>query len=361
VTVRHALEVLTFTPLLSLLGLYLLMLQRRWAAFAAGVSWGLSIYSHLIGACFPVSVGLAWLAVYWRRPPVVWVALLTGLLAGLAPRLIAIALYDHPMEGSAAGYALNAAVADLKWLPGVVWDTLTGQTVFLRYVGTVQVAVWPYWLLALLLLIPWLRAPLAVPRHVLFTLLASLLFAVLATLEAPYLAVRFTLLPVIGLSTCAVQLGAAAIARDARWAYLVRPTAGLLVAAQLFYLLCNFYLPWQRGELQSARFFLGERSPATASEGFLPKEELVAYLLALDPKPDRVLAQPSLQRPLRALLEDPTIEVLDPVETAERTSGTVFADYLRDEPVSTRCTGTAAGKMCFQNVQLVGKYFIVGR
>jgi hypothetical protein len=362
VTVRHSLEVLAFTPLLCILGLYLLMLQKRWAAFGAGVSWGLSIYNHLIGACFPPSVAIAWLLVYRRRPPVAWAHLLAGFIVGLGPRLLAVALYhDHQLEGSAAKYALDAAVADLKWLPGALWDTLIGQTVFLRYVGAVYVEVWPYWLLALALLIPFVRAPLSVPRHVGFTLLCSLCFAVLATLEAPYLAVRFLLLPVIGLAACAVQLGAAAIERDHRWSYLVRTTAGLLVATQLFYLFGNFYLPWQRGELQFVNFFLGDRSPWTSSEGFLPKQALVRYLRALEPPPEQILAPASLARPLRAMLDDPRITILDPVEATDTSVPTVYAGYLRGELPTVYCVGTGGGRMCFHQIEAAGKYFMVGR
>lgn len=362
VTVRHSLEVLAFTPLLSILGLYLLMRRERWAAFAAGVSWGLSIYNHLIGACFPASVAIAWLLSYRRRPPVAWGHLLAGFAVGLGPRLLAFALYhEHELEGSAAQYALDAAVADLKWLPGALWDTLTGQDVFLRYVGAVYVEVWPYWLLALVLLIPFVRAPLAVPRHVGFTLLCSLCFAVLATLEAPYLAVRFLLLPVIGLAACAAQLGAAAIERDPRWSYLVRSTAGVLVASQLFYLFGNFYLPWQRGDLQFAGFFLGERSPYTTSEGFLPKQALVRYLRALDPPPEQIIAPASLERPLRALIDDPQITIHNPVETTDTSLQTVYADYRRGDLPDVHCIRTGGGRMCFHHMEAVGKYFMVGR
>ena len=52
IVTRTGIEVGMFTPLLGVLGLYLLMLRTPWAAFGAGVSWGLLVYNHLIGLSF---------------------------------------------------------------------------------------------------------------------------------------------------------------------------------------------------------------------------------------------------------------------------------------------------------------------
>ena len=362
VTTRHALEVLAFSPLLSVLGLYLLMRQTRWAAFAAGVSWGLLVYNHLIGICFPVAVAIAWLLVYWRRPPIFALPLFGGLLVGLGPRLLSIALYhDHALEGSAAKYGLAKAYADLRWLPKVFWETLTGDNVFLRYVGNISVEVWPYWSLALLLLVPWLWRPLALPRPVLMAFACSLCCAVLAALVAPYLAVRFLLLPIVFLAAGVALLGAAAIAHDARWRWWVRGTAALLVSAQLFYMFANFYLPWQRNDLHFAFFFLGDRSPRTTSEGFLPKDELARFVRSLDPLPEQIIAPSTLERSLHALLIDLNIHFADPVEVTDLSPRTIHIDYLRRELPWQDCVRTPVGKKCFEQVEQVAEYYLVGR
>jgi hypothetical protein len=362
VTARHALEVLSFTPLLCFLSLYLLLRQRPWAAFGAGVSWGLLIYNHLIGACFPLSIALSWLVVYRKKPPVALGPLCLGFLVGLAPRLVAVALYhDRALEGSGAQYSFLRAAGDLEWLPRVLWDTLHGRTVFLRYVGFIAVRVWPYWLVSLLLLIPVLQKPHALPRPALMSLLAALGFAVAGTLEAPYMAVRFLVMPAIGVSMGAAMLGAAAIVRDSRWSKLVYLTAVVLVACNLFYLTADFYVPWQNRDFRLAHFFLGERSPRTTSEGFLPKEELVRYLRALSPPPEQIIAPSTIGRPLRALLGDTGIPVLDPMAATNRRLRTVYVDYTSGGVPKSWCVGTGGGKMCFRHVEKVDKNYLVCR
>ncbi|MEY4543925.1 MAG: hypothetical protein RL685_120 [Pseudomonadota bacterium] len=361
VCTRHALEVLAFMPLLCVLGLYLLMLRKPWAAFAAGVSWGLLIYNHLIGICFPAAVFVAWFTVYWRRPPIAWLPLLGGFLLGLGPRLISVALYhDHALEGSAANYGFARALLDLPWLPGIFWDTFTGRNVFLRYVGQVTVQVWPYWLLALLLLIPWLRQPLKIPRHVWMSLGCSVCFTLFAALVAPYFAVRFLLVPIVTLVAAVVQLAAATIVQHPRWRWLARGTVAALIAAQLCYVFVNFYRPWQKSDLQFAFFHLGDRSPRTTSEGFLPKHELARYLRQLDPPPQQIIAPSTLERPLHALLIDLPIHFADPVEVTDATLRSVHVDYLRRELPWQDCIHTAAGKMCFDTVEQTAEFFFVG-
>jgi hypothetical protein len=362
VTLRTGIEVLMLMPSLTVIGLYLLTLRRRWAALGAGLAWGLLVYNHLIGIAFPIGITLAWLLVYLRWPPVPLLPFAAGLALGVFPRVLALYLYGTELESGSSGsqYALEAAMSDLRWLPKALWETWTGETVYLRYCGRVAVQIWPYWLLGLGFCVPWLRPPWQLPRAALFCLLASATSAVVCTLAAPYLGVRFFVLPLVGTCACLVLLGAGAIERDARWGYPVRGLGLALTACNLFYLGANFYLPWARHDLDITSFFLGERSPRTTSWGYLPKDGLVQALTALSPRPEQVISNATIDRPLRALLHRSGIQSCTWNE-ADPTLRSVFVDYISAGLQPTRCVATPGGEMCFQNPEVVDQYFLLYR
>jgi hypothetical protein len=361
VVMRTGIDVAMFTPPLAVLGLYLCMRGTRWAAFAAGLSWGLLIYNHLLGLWFPVSIALAWLMAYWRLPNLAWGPAFGGLGLGVLPRLVAIATYyERPLTGSGAKYSVPEAIADLRWLPQVFWEALSGTSVYLRYVGRVAVEVWPYWLVAALMLVPWVRHWRRIPRHAWFTLVAVVCFCVLITVGAPYMAVRFFVLPALGLSAFVVLLGASAIELDRRWALLVRGVAGLLVLGNLFYLLSDFYLPWQRRELGVTSFFLGARSPRTGSWVYLPKDELARKLRELTPLPEQIVTNESLSRPLRVLLSDTGVRVAS-WDVADKNLRSVLVDYRSGRSRNRYCGQVANGKMCFAHPSVVDGHFVMYR
>ena len=360
VTVRTGIEVLMLTPALTVIGLYLLTLRSRWAALGAGIAWGLLVYNHLIGAAFPVGIALAWLLVYRRWPPFPFWPFVAGLVIGVFPRALALYLYGTEQEsgGSGSQYALQTAAADLRWLPKALWETWTGETVYLRYCGRVAVEIWPYWTLALGFLVPWLRRPWQLPKSAQFCFVASLASAVVSTVVAPYMGVRFFVLPLVGACACLGLLGAGAIERDARWSYPVRALGLALVACNLFYLASNFYLPWARRDLGIAFFFLGERSPRTSSWGYLPKDGLVRALLELAPRPEQVITNATIDRPLRALLHHTGILSCGSDE-ADPNLRSVLVDYINSGQEPTRCVGTPGGEMCFHNPEVVDQYFVL--
>jgi hypothetical protein len=357
---RPGFEIAIFTPLFAVLGLYLLLLQKRWATFAAGLSWGLSVYNHVIGACFPASVAVGWLLAYRRRPPLAWLPLGGGLLAGFAPRLIALALYGQQRElGFGADYSFVKAARDLRNLPAAFWDTLHGRTVFLRYVGEITLQVWPYWLLALLLLVPWLRTSRTFPRPALMALVVALSHAVFSTLEAPYIEVRFLLLALIGVACFVALLGAEIVARDARWAKLVYAVGAALTLCQLGYMFFNYYRPWQRNELAFGEFRMGKRSPALRSDNFFPRTELVRHLRSISPPPEQLITSPSsLALPLMVLLGDTDIRVTDP-GSCDRARRTLWVGYHDGAAPERYCVDTQVGNMCFQTPVLIDRYYIV--
>jgi hypothetical protein len=361
VTLRTGIEVTMFTPLCSVLGLYLLVLRTPHAAFAAGLVWGLLVYSHVIGLAFPVAVAAAWFAVYRRLPPLAWRPLLLGAALGLAPRIAALALYhDRALGGYAARYAPWDAIKDLIWLPKALWETWHGETVYLRYVGRIALEVWPYGLLLSGFVVPWWRRPRRVPPVAWFVLLASLGTAVLATVGAPYIAVRFLVLPLLGVSTFFVLLGAAALEHEPRWGRLVHGTALALVACQLLYWVTNFYTPWQQQNLGVTTFFLGARSKRASSWAYLPKEALVRELLALSPPPEQILTNPSIERPLRVLLQGSPLSVKLASE-ADPAKRSVFLEYDRPPLVEPLCVDVAAQPTCFHAPAPVGGYFVLYR
>jgi hypothetical protein len=359
---RTGFEISIFTPVLSVLGLYLLLRGGRWAAFGAGLSWGLLVYNHLLGLYFPCSLALAWLLVYRRLPGIAWIPALGGFVLGVSPRLLAVALYGEGelVGSSVAKYTIGAGVADLKELPSILWDVLHGRTVYLGYVGRVAHDVWPYWFLALLLLLPWWQRPLAVPRHATLALIASLAFCALATVGAPYIAVRYFVLPAIGLACWWVVLGAAAIERDRRWVPLVWATAMALVACNLFYMLTDFYVPWSKQELAITSYRLGQRSARTTTWGYLPKDELVRRLRELDPPPEQIISNATIDRPLRALLADTAIRVRTS-EEADKTLRTVFVDYHYGPIRNTQCLPVPYGQMCFRRPEIIDNFFLLYR
>jgi hypothetical protein len=362
VTLRTGIEVLMLTPPLTVLGLYLLTRRTTWSALAGGLTWGLLAYNHVIGVSFPIGIALAWLLVYRRLPGFPLLPFIAGLALGVFPRVLALSLYGTDLEsgGSAAKYSLQGAISDLRWLPQMLWETWTGDTVYLRYCGSVYRAILPYWLLGLGFLVPWLRRPWQMPKAALFCLLASIASAVVCTLAAPYMAVRFFVLPLLGACAFLVLLGAGAIARNARWGYPMRALGLALVACNLFYLVINFYRPWQRHELGTTFFFMGERSARTSSWGYLPKGELVKALRALTPRPEQVISNATIDRPLRALLHRTGI-VSCTWEEADMARRSVYVDYASTGLAPRRCVDVPGGTMCFNDPVVVDEYFVLYR
>jgi hypothetical protein len=347
---RTGIEVIMFTPFLTVLGLCLFTRGPGWSAFAAGVCWGLLVYNHLLGLWALVSLWLAWLVVYRRLLPIGWKPALAGFSIGVLPRFVALVLYDNQqITGLVTSASPTAALTDLRWLPGLFWDTLQGRTVYLRY-----------WLVALLVLLPWVRRWRMVPRHAWFTLVAVASFCVLATVGAPNLAVRFFVLPVVGLAAFVAVLAAAAIEVDQRWALVVRGAALALAAGNLFYLINNFYLPWDRRELSITSFFFGTRSPYTGSWHYLPKDELARSLRELDPAPEQIVSVSSLTRPLRALLDDTGIRIVTPDE-ADKKLRSVWVDYRSSRYKGRYCTPVPGGRMCFRKSSVIDQYFVLYR
>lgn len=360
IVLRTGIEVVMFTPLLVVLGLYLFLRGTRAAAFAAGLSWGLCVYNHLIGACFPLAITLAWLITYRRWPPIPWRAALLGGLLGLAPRIFAVAVYRTPLEGTAAGYSLLAALGDLRWWPLCLWRTLQGETVYLRYVGRMAIEPWPYWILGLVFITPWVGRWSTLPRVARFAFSTAVIGGVLVTLAAPYIAVRFFILPVIALTAFLALLGAAAVERDRVWRWPVAGTALMLSGFNLFYVVSDFHRPWQRGELGITKFFLGDRSKRTGNWAYFPKERLVAELLALTPAPEQIVTVPTLERPLRVLLNGSPLRVVLAVN-ADRELRSVFLDYLYPDSSERHCAGVPWGEMCFQSPSTIAGLYIVYR
>jgi hypothetical protein len=359
-SIRTGIEVTMFTAPLAVLGLYLFSLGTPAWAFAAGIVWGLLVYNHLLGLWAVAAISSAWLVVYRRAPPGGWWPALAGFGVGLLPRLLAVALFDNAqITDTATALSPTAAFADLRWLPETFWETLLGRPVYLRYVGRIVEEVRPYWLIGLVMLLPWLRHFREVPRAAWFVLLAITSYCVLTTLGAPYLEARYFVLPALGVPALLVLLGAGAIERDRRWAHVVRAAAGLLVLGNLYYLFINFYLPWEQRQLGVTAYHLGTRSPPIGSWHFLPKDELVRQLRALDPAPEQIIANPSLNRPLRALLGDTGIAVVTTGE-ANRKLRSVFVDY-RSKRTGPRYCFSVRGrkKMCFTEPSVVDQHYML--
>ena len=357
--IRTGIEVTMFTAPLAVLGLYLLGRGGRGSRLAGGLAWGLLIYNHLLGLWAVLAMTAAWLVVYGRPRSLAGWPALVGFALGLAPRVLAVALYDNAqITGTAAALSPAAAFADLRWLPEALWETLLGRAVYLRYVGRVAREIVPYWLLALVMLAPWVRRWRRVPRHAWFTLLAVVSFSVLTTLGAPHLEIRYFVLPAVGFPVALVLLGASAIEQDARWAHPIRAAAALMVACNLYYAFANFYLPWQRRELGITAYHLGERSPPIGSWHFLPKERLVEELSALRPAPQQIVAHPSLHRPLRALMGHTGIRVVTPGE-ANKKLRSVFVDYRSSRDRPRYCVRTRRGNLCFVQPRIVDQHFVL--
>jgi hypothetical protein len=354
---RQGVEFAMFGPLLALLGVYLLLVGARWAVFVAGVCWGLLAYNHPIGAFAFVSLGVSYRLVYGRLPALSWPMMLAGLAVGFAPRVFALLAYRVPIQGSAGGYRPDRALEDLLYLPGALWNTLNGRTLYLGYVGHEVVPVLPYWLVALCFFLPWRDRLAELPRPARVTAYACLFMAVLGTLLTPSLAVRYLLYACIGLSVLLVQLGATALAESPRWSRLVRGAAGALVAANLFYMVGNFHVPWARRDLAIAYYELGHRNKKESNRGWLPKERLVETLTRLAPA--QVLSSPSIDRPLRALLVGQKTRITVPDEGNASLMPTVLVTYY-EEPVKPRqCVEVSGRELCFeQPIDVDGLYLV---
>jgi hypothetical protein len=354
---RQGVEFAMFGPLLALLGVYLLLLGTGWAAFLAGVCWGLLAYNHPIGAFAFVSLGISYRLVYGRLPALPWRALLGGLAVGFAPRVFALLAYRVPIQGSAGGYRPDRALEDLLYLPGALWNTLNGSTLYLGYVGHEVVPVLPYWLVALCFFLPWRGRFAELPRPARVTGYACLIMAALGTLLAPSLAVRYLLYACIGLSVFLVQLGATALAEGPRFARLVRAAAGVMVAANLFYMVGNFHVPWARRDLRIAYYKLGHRNKKESNRGWLPRERLVQTLTELAPA--QVLSSPSIDRPLRALMSGQHTHITVPDEGDASRMSTVLVTYY-EEPVKPRqCVEVSGRELCFERPIDVDKLYLV--
>jgi hypothetical protein len=358
IVVRTGIEVVMFMPLLVVLGLYLFSRATRSAVLAAGFVWGLCVYNHLIGACFPLAIALAWLITYRRWPTIPLGAAILGGLLGLAPRIIAVCFYSMPLEGTAAGYSLLAALGDVRWWPLCLWRTLQGETVYLRYVGRLAIEPWPYWILGLVFITPWVGRFSGVPRVARFALLTAVIGGLLVTLAAPYIAVRFFILPVIALTAFLVMSGAAAIERDAAWRWPIAGTALVLSLFNLFYVVNDFHRPWQRGELGITKFFLGDRSKRTGNWAYFPKDQLARELRALTPAPEQIVTVPTLERPLRVLLDGTPLRVVL-ASNAARELRSVFVDYLYPDSPERHCAGVAGGELCFTHRSTIAQFYVI--
>jgi hypothetical protein len=364
VVMRTGIEVVMFTPLLVVLGLYAFTLGTRRALFAGGFIWGLSIYNHLIGGCIALGVVLAWRVARLRWPlrePKLMLAVLLGGLLGLLPRLVALVIYnDHPLEGTPQGYSVRAALGDLRWVPICLWRTLQGDTAYLRYVGRLALPPWPYWGLGVVFIAPWVHRLRRVPPVAWFALLSALLSALLMTLAAPYIAVRFFILPVAGVTAFLALLGAAAIEGDVRWRAPIMGTAVALSALNVFFTISNFHRPWRDDRLAVTTFWLGDRSKRTGNWAYLPKEALVEQLRRLDPPPEQVITIPTLERPLRVLLDGSPIRVVLP-PVADHARRSVFVDYRVPDALGPHCVEVPDGRFCFGAPSPIAEYFLLYR
>jgi hypothetical protein len=362
---RTGIEVVMFTPLLVVLGLYAFSLHTRWAAFAGGLAWGLLVYNHVIGGCIALAMVIASRIAWGRwllREPTLLLPALAGGLLGVAPRLFALAVYrDQSIEGMlhTQGYSLRAALGDLRWVPICLWRTWQGDTVYLRYVGRLAAPPWPYWSLGLVFVVPWLRRR-QLPRVAWFALVSALASALLMTLAAPYIAVRFALVPIAGLTTFLALLGAAAIEADARWRAPIVGTALALTGLNLYFYVNDFCRPWRDDALALTTFWLGDRSKRTGNWAYFPKEALVGQLLALEPVPEQILTIPTLERPLRVLLDGLPTRVVLPT-AADPTLRSVFVDYRTPDSLGPHCVEVPGGRFCFGAPEAIAQYFIVYR
>ena len=364
VVLRTGIEVVMFTPLLVVLGLYACALRTRRAVFAGGFIWGLLVYNHLIGGCIALGVVLAWRVSRGEWPlreRKLMVAVLLGGLLGVLPRLVALAVYNNdPLEGTPQGYSVRAALGDLRWVPICLWRTLQGDTVYLRYVGRLASPPWPYWGLGVVFVAPWLRRLRRVPAVAWFALLSGLFSALLMTFAAPYIAVRFFILPVAGLTAFLALLGAAAIEADPRWRAPIVGTAIVLSGLNVYFTVSNFHRPWRDDELALTTFWLGDRSKRTGNWAYFPKEELVEQLLRLQPPPEQLVTIPTLERPLRVLLDGSPVRVVLP-PGADPARRSVFVDYRAPEALGPHCVEVPGGRLCFGAPETIAKYFLLYR
>jgi hypothetical protein len=356
---REGIELAMFGPLLALLGIYLLLHEVRWATFGAGVSWGLLSYNHPIGAFVFVGLGAGFWLVHRRLPALRWRALGAGFVLGFAPRLVALLAYDVPFEGTAAGYRPDRAIHDLIFLPAALWNTLNGRTLYLGYVGHEVLPVLPLWLLAVCFALPWRGRLRELPAAARVTAYGCLVMAALGTLATPSLAVRYLLYPCIGLTVFLVQLGATAIAEQPRWTPLIRSAAALMIAGNLVYMTVNFYQPWARGELTVSYHKLGNRNKRESNRGWLPKTKLVQTLRELGPA--QVLSMPSLDRPLRVLLQEQGARVTTLEEGDPALRPTLYVTYFEADALPTHCVPVRSQTMCFARPINVDDQFLVYR
>jgi len=361
VVLRTGIEVVMFTPLLVVLGLYAFTLRTRRAAFVGGLAWGVLVYNHVIGGFIALAMVIAGRLAWGRWPSSergLVVPALAGGLLGLSPRLVALSIYNDQI--GTQGYSLQAAIGDLRWVPICLWRTWQGDTAYLRYVGRLASPPWPYWGLAAVFVAPWLRQLRRVPAVAWFALLSGVLSAFLMTIAAPYIAVRFFIIPVTGLTAFLALLGAAAIEADARWRAPVVGTAVVLIGLNVFFVVSNFYRPWRDDELAVTTFWLGDRSKRTGNWAYLPKEVLAERLLQLEPVPEQIITVPTLERPLRVLLDgSPTRVVLPPVADRDRRS--VFVDYRKPDALGPHCVEVPNGRFCFDAPATIAEYFLVYR
>jgi hypothetical protein len=357
---RTGIEVVMFTPITFVLGLYLLTLQTRACTFAGGLVWGLLVYNHAIGICFPIAAALAWWMVYRRAPQFEMRVALLGGFAGLSPRLIAELLYHQPLEGGAARYSLLPALGDLRWVPLGLWRAWHGDAVYLRYVGRLAIEPWPYWLLGAVFVLPWAKRLRQLPKPASFTLLTAFFSALLVTLAAPYMAVRFFVLPVMGVTAFLVLSGSAAIVEKPRWTGVIVGTAFAISFLNLFFCISAFYLPWQNQDLGYAKFFFGDRSKRTGNWHYYPKEALARELMALDPAPNQVITTSTLERPLRVLLDGSPIRVTLPAN-ADAEARSIYLDYLNADRRDPHCVLIAARERCFTAPTPIARYYVIYR
>jgi hypothetical protein len=296
---RFATEITALGPVLVFGGVALS--QRAWNgargarrscafATAGGFVLGLAIYNHMATAGIVAGLGLGLLVALGLGGlrDLRSYALAAGFAIGVAPRLLQIArlpangVPDSPLKRLGDNLA-SGLLSEFLETPRIYFGMIDGDLLVQRFAGIELVAMVPFFsvTLAALIIARFASGPASLARRDRALLVALAAAIAITTLMAPWLALRYYLIPALGAPYLLVRLALSCMQAPlaARWTRTVGLCALILIpATQFFYVGVNYLYSHRLSGGHLGVFPLGSRLMETSNH-FVRSDTLYAQLV----------------------------------------------------------------------------------
>jgi 4-amino-4-deoxy-L-arabinose transferase-like glycosyltransferase len=293
---RLATEITALSPLLVFAGLCLMQYafsqgagpRQRLFAAGSGLAFGLGVYNHMATAGIVAGLGIGYAVALGARAlreprSYAWAA---GFALGAFPRLIQLTRTQEDEANVApltrvAQNLSSGFLSELAQTPAILRGMLDGDLLFQRFAGEQQVAVMPFFTLALLALVATAlyQRPGKLARADRALLAAFAATIVIITTMAPWLALRYYEIPALCAPYVLVRLALYCAERPGWAGRLGTTVLPVVAAAQLFYVGVDYFQSQRASGGKLSVFPLGTRLTETSNH-FVRTDALYAQLLA---------------------------------------------------------------------------------